>query len=306
LEFEAAREQLLKVAPLLWEVRLGETVLLPKEVGVELLSGDNVSFRAVFPAAAQGRKLTLRAMKLPELPNGHRQFVVISDQAGSTLAKKLIRAQDITVEVPLPTLVGPNTGIYEQAPVGADTTWWDFIKLGVAHIWTGYDHLLFLFALLLVCRSFRSIVAIVSCFTLAHSLTLALATFDVITLPPRLVEAAIAASIVFVGAENLLRRGEEPRGRGALTFAFGLVHGFGFASVLRNLGVGAGSGGVGMPLLTFNLGVELGQIAIACVVLPIVWQMRKREWFLRRAIPVLSACVALAGLYWLGERTLFA
>jgi len=93
-------------------------------------------------------------------------------------------------------------------------TFLSFIKLGVEHIWTGYDHLLFLFGLLVVCRSFRSIVGIVSCFKFAHSLTLALATLDIVNLPARLVEPAIAASIVYVGAENLWRRGEEPRGRG--------------------------------------------------------------------------------------------
>jgi hypothetical protein len=106
--------------------------------------------------------------------------------------------------------------------------------------------------------------------------------------------------------ENVWRRGEEPRGRWALTFGFGLIHGFGFASVLRDLGVGGGAQGIAMPLFTFNLGVELGQIAIAAVVLPLVWQLRKHEGFRRRGVPALSALVALAGLYWLLERTLFA
>jgi hydrogenase/urease accessory protein HupE len=181
-----------------------------------------------------------------------------------------------------------------------------FLKLGVEHIWTGYDHMLFLFALLVVCRSFRSIVTIISCFTLAHSLTLALATLNVINLPSRLVEPAIAASIVFVGAENLARRGAEPRGRSLLTFAFGLIHGFGFASVLRDLGVGTGSQGIAMPLFTFNLGVEIGQVAVAAVVLPIVWQLRKNKTFVRRGVPALSAIVTVAGLYWLLERTVLA
>ena len=185
-------------------------------------------------------------------------------------------------------------------------TFWGFLRLGVEHIWTGYDHLLFLFALLVVCRSFRAIVAIITCFTLAHSLTLALATLNVVNLPSRFVEAAIAASIVFVGLENLVRRGEEPKGRWALTFAFGLIHGFGFASVLRELGVGQGGQGLVMPLFTFNLGVEIGQVAVAAIVLPVVWRLRKNEKFLRRGVPALSAVVAAAGLYWLLERTVFA
>src|SRR5205085_1947385 len=118
--------------------------------------------------------------------------------------------------------------------------------------------------------------------------------------------AAIAASIVFVGAENLWRRGEEPRGRWALTFAFGLIHGFGFATVLRDLGVGRNGQGIAMPLFSFNLGVEVGQVAIAAVVLPIVWRLRKNEAFVRHGVPNLSALVALAGLYWFLQRTIIA
>lgn len=181
-----------------------------------------------------------------------------------------------------------------------------FLKLGVEHIWMGYDHLLFLFGLLVVCARFRASVAIISCFTLGHSLTLVLATLDVVSLPGRYAEPLIAASIVYVGVENLLRRGAEPQGRWALTFFFGLIHGFGFAGVLRELGVGSGGSGLALPLFSFNLGVELGQIAIAAVVLPLIWRARKNEKFLRRGVPALSAVVALAGLYWLLQRTVFA
>ncbi|MEI8088645.1 MAG: HupE/UreJ family protein [Opitutaceae bacterium] len=188
-----------------------------------------------------------------------------------------------------------------QGPVFAP-----FVRLGVEHIWTGYDHLLFLLALLTVCASFRASVRVISCFTLGHSLTLALATLDWINLPSLITEPLIAASIVFVGVENLVRRGAEPRARWLLTFGFGLVHGFGFASVLRELGVGVNGSGLALPLFGFNLGVELGQIAIAAVVLPLLWQLRKREWFLNRGVPAISALVALAGLYWLIARTLLA
>ncbi len=300
VEFEAAKAQLIAIAPQLWEARAGETTMAPRSVRVELLPGDNVSFEIEFPRKRGAETLTLRANKVPELPAGHRQFVIIADEAGSTIAKKLLSARDAIIEVPL---TGSTTAA--PAPDSNATTAWGFVKLGVEHIWTGYDHLLFLFALLIVCRSFRSIVAIVSCFTLAHSITLALATFELVKLPASLIEPAIAASIVFVGVENLWRRGEEPRGRWALTFAFGLIHGFGFASVLRDLGLGRGSEGIVLPLLTFNLGVELGQIVIAAAVLPLVWWLRKKEVFVRRGVPILSVGIALAGLYWLLERTVF-
>ena len=310
-EFEAARERLLAIAPQLWEVRSGEKPVRPRDVRVELMAGDNVSFTLVFPREPGGRGLTLRAPKLGELPSGHRQFVIVSDEAGAVVAKKLMKAEDAVLAVPASATEASTAATADGKAVVPATssdsaTWWAFVRLGVEHIATGYDHLLFLFGLLVVCRSFRSIVAIISCFTLAHSITLALATLDVVNVPSRLVEPAIAASIVFVGVENVLRRGAEPRGRWALTFAFGLIHGFGFASVLRDLGVGRGAGGIAMPLVTFNVGVELGQIAIAAVVLPIVWRLRQNEKFVRRGVPALSAVVALAGLYGLLERTVLA
>lgn len=305
VEFEAARDQLRALAPKLWSVEAGGSTVPPRETRVELLPGDNVSFHLVYslpPRAAE--KLTLRSPKVLELPPAHRQFVIVSDERGSMLTRKLLSARDVALEVPLGGAATP-AGEPSGESNTAGPTFWEFVKLGVVHIWLGYDHLLFLFALLVVCRSFRSIVTIITCFTVAHSLTLALATLDVVRLPGRLVEAAIAASIVFVGVENLWRRGEEPAGRWALTFAFGLVHGFGFATVLRELGVGQSNEGIVLPLFAFNAGVELGQVAIAGVVLPLVWWLRRNEAFVRRGVPALSALVAIAGSYWLVQRTVF-
>ena len=301
-EFEAAREQLAGIVLELWEVRAGGAVIAPSESRVELATGDSLNFHLVYPRPPG--KFLLRARKLGGLPAGHREFVLILDERGSSVVKKLLNAKDDTVEVDASDQ-GANGAASTTAP-GAPPTFFGFVKLGIGHIWTGYDHLLFLFALLVVCGSFRSIVAIVSCFTVAHSLTLALATLNVVNLPSRITEPAIAASVVFVGVENLLRRGVEPRGRWALTFAFGLIHGFGFASVLRDLGVGGRGQGIAMPLFTFNLGVEIGQVAVAAVVLPVVWRLRKNETFARRGPIVFSAMVAAAGLYWLLERTFFA
>lgn len=305
--FDAVKPQLLWLAPQLWEVTAGDTKLKPSEIRVELLPGDNVSFRLLFTRPLGADKLMLRATKLATLPPGHREFVIIGGANGLTIAKKLLSAQDDTMQIDLSALTtsandaGPNA-----TANGSTTTFWSFLKLGIEHIWTGYDHLLFLFALLVVCRSLKSIVAIITCFTLAHSTTLALATLNIVNLPSSITEPAIAASIVFVGVENLLRRGAEPRGRWALTFAFGLIHGFGFASVLRELGVGQHGTSIVMPLFTFNAGVEVGQITIAAIVLPVVWRLRKNEKFRARGVPALSAIVSLAGLYWFLERTIFA
>ena len=152
-----------------------------------------------------------------------------------------------------------------------------FTRLGVEHIGTGYEHRLFLLALLAGYAGFRASARVISCFTLGQSLTLALATLDWVNFPARITEPLIAASILYVGVENLLRRGAEARGRGALTFGFGLIHGFGFESVLREIGVGANGSGLALPLFSFNLGVELGQLAIAAVVLPLLWPLRRWE-----------------------------
>lgn len=304
-EFNAVRTLLEIVASQLWEARTSGATPAPRESSVRLLPGDNVSFRVVLPRPEGAVKMTLRATKLGTLPQGHRQFVIIADARGVTIAKKLLSAKDDTIEVPLVAVVA-GVVASNATSVESPPTFWGFVRLGVTHIWTGYDHLLFLFALLVVCRSFNSIVAIITCFTLAHSTTLALATLNIVNLPSRFTEPAIAATIVFVGLENLLRRGAEPPGRWALTFGFGLIHGFGFASVLRELGVGEGGTSIAMPLFTFNAGVEVGQIVIAVIVLPVVWQLRKREWFVARGVPALSAVVSTAGLYWFLERTVFA
>ena len=310
-EFVAAQPLLAGLAPQILELRTSGGAIAPSETRVELAAGDALNFFLVFPLAQPG-VVTLRSRQLGALPAGHRQFVIIADEQGSTLAKKLLSAKDDGLEISLRPAGGAGGageaggGVTVAAEPAEAPTFWGFLQLGVEHIWTGYDHLLFLFALLVVCRSFRSIVAIITCFTLAHSITLALATLEVVNLPSRFVEAAIAASIVFVGLENVVRRGEEPKGRWALTFAFGLIHGFGFASVLKDLGVGQGGQGLAMPLFTFNAGVEIGQVVVAACVLPIVWRLRKNETFLRRGVPALSAVIAGAGLYWFLERTVFS
>jgi hydrogenase/urease accessory protein HupE len=183
-------------------------------------------------------------------------------------------------------------------------SFWNFLVMGVKHIWTGYDHLLFLFGLLIVTRNFKDSIKIITCFTIAHSITLAIATLNFVQIPSRIVEPLIAASIVYVGLENLFRGGE-PRGRWLLTFAFGLIHGFGFASVLRELGVGANGSSIAIPLISFNLGVELGQIAIAALALPLIWKLRTQPVFIRRWVPACSTLVALLGGFWFVQRVWF-
>lgn len=172
-----------------------------------------------------------------------------------------------------------------------------YLWLGMTHIFLGYDHVAFLLALLFV-KKFRDLVKIVTAFSVAHTLTLVLAALGVLALPSRIVETAIAASIVYVAAENIWRdAGSTHRWR--LTFAFGLVHGFGFATVLRELGLPAE--GLVRSLLAFNLGVELGQLAIAAACWPALLWVSKRPWADRARIGC-SAALLTFGAAWLLDR----
>jgi hydrogenase/urease accessory protein HupE len=186
--------------------------------------------------------------------------------------------------------------IAAAAPQGPSPLEW--ISLGIEHIVAGYDHLLFLLALVLVTPALRTLAATVSVFTLAHSITLALATLQVFALPPALVECAIALSITFVGLENLTERAS--RQRHFAVFAFGLIHGFGFAGALAELRLPQ----VQTPaaLFSFNLGVELGQLGILALAYPIRRLSCRTRWFLPRAVPALSVCIAFAGLCWFIDR----
>jgi len=176
-----------------------------------------------------------------------------------------------------------------------------FFVLGIEHILTGYDHLLFLAGVLVVLRTWRDVVQTITAFTVAHSVTLALATTGLLLVPGRIVEPLIAASIVYVGLENLMRPVQGSRWK--VTFGFGLVHGLGFATVLRDLGVGAnGNGAVALPLASFNAGVEIGQMAVALLLVPVFWWLGTRPISRIRFAAAWSVLVIAAGSYWLVER----
>lgn len=203
-------------------------------------------------------------------------------------------------------LTAEHTELWLTAPppalseVFARYTW-----SGIAHIFIGYDHVAFLIALLLWARRVWPIVKVVTAFTLAHSITLALAVLDVVSVPTSVVEPLIAVSIVWVAVENLVSRNIERRWR--ITFALGLVHGFGFAGVLRAFGLP--SEALGLALAAFNVGVEIGQVAIVGIAVPVLLALdRLRRTEARSPALVRSASLVIAGLglYWLVERTLLA
>src|SRR5262245_10100035 len=179
-----------------------------------------------------------------------------------------------------------------------------FVAAGIQHIFLGPDHILFVIALLLLGGGIARLLKIVTAFTVAHSITLALATLRIVDPPARVIEPLIALSIVLVGLENL-RAGPRRDHRAALAFLFGLVHGFGFAGVLREFGLP--SAALGWSLFSFNLGVEVGQACIVASVAPLLGLMRGRSPSLAvRVVRYGSCAVMLAGAYWLGERLLLA
>ena len=164
----------------------------------------------------------------------------------------------------------------------------------------GLDHLLFIFGLFLLAPRWKPLMGQSLLFTVAHSITLALAIFGVISLPPVLIEILIAASIAWIGIENLLMKELKPS-RLFLVFGFGLLHGMGFASVLREKLGNLSGNQIALPLVSFNLGVELAQITVLAVSFLLLWPLRK---WTGQFQTVGSAFVALAGLFWMGERIL--
>ena len=215
-------------------------------------------------------------------------------------------------------VLGPQSGVMQFAEATtAGAQFVQYLWQGVWHIWIGFDHILFLLALLLPAVLLRrrwgrgsgvhgvsrfkdaslSVLAVVTAFTLAHSITLSLAALQIISLPSRLVESAIAASVVFAAANNLVPM---VQGRWLMAFFFGLIHGFGFASVLTELGLPTGA--LAVSLVGFNLGVELGQLAIVAVFLPLAFVLRHTPFYQRGVLVGGSWAALLVALAWFVER----
>ena len=178
-----------------------------------------------------------------------------------------------------------------------------FVPSGIHHIMIGPDHILFLIGLLLTGGTWGALVRIVTAFTIGHSITLSLAALNVVTPPSTIIEPAIALSIIFVGADNLVRGdGRDLRAWAALTF--GLVHGFGFANVLREFGLPDQA--LGWSLFSFNVGVEIGQLAIVLIVASLLASIRRRSVVLGYRVAFAgSILVIAAGTYWFFQRVFF-
>lgn len=245
-------------------------------------------------------KVKVSSPLLKRFTSDHQEFVTIKNEKDEQLIEQVLTPADHVYEF---TRSNPAvTGATSSSKSSSNSTFSAFLVHGIKHILGGYDHLLFLFALLIMCETFWSVAKIVTCFTIAHTITLALATLDIVNMPSRVVEPMIAATIVYVGIENFFKL-KTIQWRWLLTFVFGLIHGFGFAGVLREMDIGTGMKAA-TKLLAFNLGVEIGQVLIAAIVLPILWELRKIPQFKPRWIPVTSVIVVALGGYWLVTRVM--
>jgi len=193
----------------------------------------------------------------------------------------------------------------DAAPAAADdeTPWWRYVVFGTTHILPrGLDHVLFVLGLYFGARRPRALIAWITGFTLAHSVTLGLAGLGLLRLSPRIVEPLIALSIAWIGIENLLPRLRDARHRLAVVFAFGLLHGLGFASALSQLQTPRGS--FLLALLGFNAGIELGQLGVIAIAFVLTgWALRQPWYRARIALPA-SLLIAATGLAWTVQRLL--
>jgi len=180
-----------------------------------------------------------------------------------------------------------------------------FLRSGVHHIWAGPDHILFLLGLLLLGGGLGRLLVIVTAFTAAHSITLSLAALNLASPPSRIIEPAIALSIIYVGIDNLMVGKQGRDVRAWIAFFFGFVHGFGFANVVREIGLPAQA--LGWSLFSFNLGVEVGQACIVVLVASLLAGVRRRDrlWS-QRIATVGSMGIIVAGTYWFLQRIFFS
>ena len=177
----------------------------------------------------------------------------------------------------------------------------DFFLMGVKHILSGPDHLLFIFGLILARPRVKELIKVASGFTVAHSITLTICALGIYTMPAKIVEPLIALSIVAVAAEKFLRPNDKVWRTVAIAFCFGLVHGFGFAGALTEAGLPPER--VALSLLSFTVGVELVQISIILTATPLLlWASQAKPKIYRPATVAMAVCISLIGLFWFGER----
>lgn len=260
------------------------TVDIPAAVNLELPRDSILTIAADLPAGDAGVRLGLAP--------GYGTFVPRQVGGGQDAYEGFLNGGELTPELPRAAVLTEGAGAVFLRYIGA----------GFEHIVPlGLDHILFVLGLFFFATRTGPLLWQVSAFTVAHTITLALAATGTVSVPASVVEPLIAASIVYVGVENTIGRGNV-RGRTALVFAFGLLHGLGFASVLGDYGIA--SERFVVALIGFNIGVEFGQLAVIGIAFAMTGWFIARPWY-RRAIAIpASLAIAAVGAYWVIERTL--
>ncbi|HEY3594344.1 MAG TPA: HupE/UreJ family protein [Polyangiaceae bacterium] len=250
--------------------------------------GDGIVFALAYACPRRSGRVTIDAAFVSDVGRSHRHLATLhlADRDDELTLSADAHSFALSVD---------SSGVATSA--GASTSgspFFPLVRMGIEHILTGYDHLLFLLGLVLVGGPLRSLAGAITAFTLSHSITLGLAAFGVWTPSPNLVEPCIALSIAYVGIESWFV--DSAVGRYRVTFPFGLVHGFGFATALRAASIPKAE--IPVALFGFNLGVELGQMAAIAVLLPLVLAVRKNETWRRPFTRAGAAAVGLAGVAW--------
>jgi hydrogenase/urease accessory protein HupE len=264
-------------------------VLTPAWIGFETIPDrQSLRLRMTFPVASPPGTLTVSAHMFPYDPQ-HQTFLNVYD--GEALTQAILDGGHDRFEYFAGTRQGALAVIKK------------FLPAGIHHILIGPDHLLFLVGLLLLGGTIRQLAVVVTSFTIAHSITLSLAALNLVSPPARIIEPAIALSIVYVGADNLLvREGRDVRAW--IAFAFGFIHGFGFANVLREMDLPARA--LGWSLFSFNVGVEIGQLIVVLIVATTLAWLRARSEAAGRQLAFAGSIVVIAaGTFWFVQRVFF-
>jgi len=278
-------------------VSAGEARACSAEPSTVSPDADGVVVHTRWSCAQESGRMSYRSTVLVDTAPDARQVVLI--HSGDKTSQDLLdvsRTETVLTDAPQPSAV-QVIGLYMAA--------------GVEHILIGYDHIAFLIAIVLWASRPWPVVKLVTAFTLGHSITLSLAALDIVRIPSSIIEPAIAASIVYVAAENFFSHDVQKRWRD--TFGFGLVHGFGFASALQEFGIPKSA--LIPALASFNIGVEIGQVAIVAAVIPLLMVFDSLAGSRVRGSPAggrlpvavyaLSAVIIMLGSYWFLARTVF-
>jgi hydrogenase/urease accessory protein HupE len=287
----------------------GEEFRLALYVGLPEGTQDVAAPRALFTSAAYVERRTIRR------DGGLTGHAIAIEGLAASFTDVLVRVQDLAGTTHTDRLTATRSSFVVKAAPGKGEVAGTYLRVGIEHILFGIDHLLFVLALIILVREWRRVAITVTAFTIAHSITLAAATLGFVNVPGRPVEAAIALSIVLVAVEIVNARGGHPsvtaRWPWLVAFAFGLLHGFGFAGALSEVGLPQHA--IPLALLFFNLGVEVGQLAFVALVMALAWWLPRAmarltlvraDWTRARLDVAAAYAIGTLAAYWLIERTI--